>query len=173
VDDAVADTDQLASSDVERAFAAGCGGALDGHDVSVANGDVEQLGAEGTPGQRSRLRQEVVADLSPSAVFASDRAPTGEVPKRVRRKTVLGCNEVDVCHRLVKRRATTSEASSMRSMMTDSLAREPPYGTPPGWKLARGQTVRSRNDDLTLTSREGDVHSSPAAGRKTPGSSAQ
>ena len=70
MDDAVADTDQLASSDVERAFAAGCGGALDGHDVSVANGDVEQLGAEGTPGQRSRLRQEVVADLSPSAVFA-------------------------------------------------------------------------------------------------------
>jgi hypothetical protein len=127
VDDAVADTDQLASSDVERAFAAGCGSSLDGHDVSVANGDVEQLGAEGTPGQRSRLRQEVVADLSPSAVFASDRAPTGEVPKRVRRKTVLGCNEVDVCHRLVKRRATTSEASSMRSMMTDSLARKPPY----------------------------------------------
>jgi hypothetical protein len=63
VDDAVADTDQLASSDVEREFAAGGGRPLDGHDVGVANGDVEQFGAEGAPGQRSQLRQEVVADL--------------------------------------------------------------------------------------------------------------
>lgn len=45
LDGAVADKDQLASSDVERAFAAGRGGPLDGHDVGVANGDVEQLGS--------------------------------------------------------------------------------------------------------------------------------
>jgi len=102
VDDAVSDTDQLAPSDVERAFAAGRGRTLDGHDVGVANGDVEQLGAEGASGQRSQLRQEVVADLSPPAVVASDRAPAGQVPKRVRRETALGHIEVDVCHRLTR-----------------------------------------------------------------------
>ena len=102
VDDAVADTDQLASSDVERAFAAERGRPLDGHDIGVANGDVEQLGAEGTSGQRPQLRQEVVADLSPPAVVASDRTLTGKVPQRVRGETTLGRHEVDICHRLVK-----------------------------------------------------------------------
>ena len=55
LDCALADKDQLASSDVERAFAAGRGRPLDGRDVGAANGDVEQLGSEGAPGQRSQL----------------------------------------------------------------------------------------------------------------------
>ena len=102
LDDAVADKDQLASSDVEHAFAAGRGRPLDGHDVGVANGDVEQLGSEGAPGQRSQLRQEVVADLSPPAVVASDWAPAWKVPQCVRGETALGRIEVYVCHSLVK-----------------------------------------------------------------------
>jgi hypothetical protein len=125
LDGAVTDKDQLASSDVEPVLAAGRGRPLDGHDVGVANGDVEQLGSEGAPGERSQLRQEIVADLRPPAVVTSDRAPARKVLQRVRRETALGRIEVDVRHSLVKAPHNVLSASLMRVVVTGGrLARE-------------------------------------------------